>query len=103
MMDERQAQELAQMVRLKSRAWIEDDLYGAFLRADIFGSLPLKVNVDPAEKGEGFAVFAHWEYLDERFTSREEWETFATRIEERMGLAALSEQGESELPGGLNP
>jgi hypothetical protein len=103
MMDEKQAQELAQIVRLKSRAWMEDDLYGAFLRADIFGSLPLKVNVGPAEKGEGCAVFAHWEYLDECFPSREEWEAFAARIEERMGLAALSEQGESELRGGLNP
>lgn len=101
-MNERQAQEIAQAIRLKSRAWMEDDLYGAFLRADIFGGLPLTVRVVPAEQGDGFVVSAQWEYLDECFASREEWEAFAAKMEERMGMAALGERGESEFREHLN-
>lgn len=102
MMNERQAEELAQTVSMKSRAWMDDDLYGAFLRAEIFGSLPQEVRVAPSEKGEGFAVFAHWEYLDETFQSVEEWNAFAAHIETRMGLASLGSQSGAEQGGELN-
>ena len=76
---------------------MDDDLYGAFLRADIFGKVPLTVRVVPAKQGDGFVVSAQWEYLDECFASREEWEAFAAKMEERMGMAALGAPGESEF------
>jgi hypothetical protein len=97
MMNERQAQELVTAIKLKSRSWIDDDLYGAFLHTEIFGGLPQEVNVIPSEKGHGFAVSAHWKYIDEVFNSVDEWEAFAAKIEERMGLAALAYKSEVEI------
>ncbi len=102
-MDEQQAQELAQIVEQKSRAWMDDDLYGAFLRGDIFGTAPQQIHVALTENGKGFVVVAHWEYLDEIFHSIEEWEAFAAKIEERMGLASLPTQSEIEQGGSMNP
>ena len=101
-MNEQQAQELAEVVRRKSRAWMDDDLYGAFLRGDIFGTAPQQIRVVLAENGKGFVVLAHWEYIDEIFHSVEEWEAFAAKIEERMSLASLPSQGTIEPGEGLN-
>jgi extradiol dioxygenase family protein len=98
MMDERQAQALATAIKLKSRAWIDDDMYGAFLHTEIFGSLPQDVSVIPSKEGDGFAVSARWKYIGEVFNSVDEWEAFAAKIEERMGLAALADKGEAESP-----
>lgn len=94
-MNEKQAQGLTQTIQMKSRAWMADDVYGAFLRNDIFGSSPQEISIVPVEKG-GFAVHAQWEYLDETFHSAEEWDAFAANIDERMELAALGFQSETE-------
>lgn len=102
MLDKRQAQALAQTVRLKSKIWMDDDLYGAFLRNEIFGNVPLKVNVIPTETGDSFAVVAHWEHMNETFHSVAEWEAFAEEIEGRMGLASLTFQGGNEQKERLN-
>lgn len=102
MLDKKQAQELAQTVRLKSRAWMDDDQYGSFLRNEIFGSFPLKVSVIPTETGESFVVVARWEHMHETFHSVVEWEAFAEEIEGRMGLASLTFQGGSEQKERLN-
>jgi hypothetical protein len=97
MMDERQAQELADAVRLKSRAWMDDDLYGAFLRTEIFGSFPLKVSVVPSGKGDDFAVLAQWEYINETFKNIDEWKAFVATIEGHMGLTSLGLKSDTEM------
>jgi len=43
-------------------------------------------------------VSARWKYIGEVFNSVDEWEAFAAKIEERMGLAALADKGEAESP-----
>lgn len=101
-MDEKQAQELVQTIRLKSRAWMDDDLYGAFLRNEIFGGLPLKVSVIPAKQGNRCAVMACWEHMKEIFSSIAEWEAFAEKIEGRMAMASLTFQGTGQQKERLN-